>query len=473
MGLLYRPLLPTLRMVPLSGEANEGLGIFAPLIAVWLAWQRRHILKALPRRTDPHGLWLLMAGALLAFLSHWLVLRFPLAVSLACVVAGSVWWLLGREWATRVWFPLLLLVAIAPLPLDLVGTIAFRLQNIVARLATFLIGVLGVPVGRDGVTLWINGHAVQVNEACSGWHAFSAAVWLFLVLLYWQRPNRGWCWLTISLLLLPLAVFANTLRVTTVALGIAFHQNWVTASPWHELIGMVYFLGLASVLMHWLMVSEGQRRKELLPPLSPLPHTPSKQALWAWSVGMWLLCGAALTGGWQSQHAMTALCPPTFPMRLGNWVRAQVHDDDTADGEWFAQATYRSPDGKTHAHALLHLPLSATQFPKRLLTLWLGKGYEMVGSRTVTVRMPTRSVPVQLVRFTRANEQAIVAVTYLHPTQAAASPITARLGRIWEQLRYKVPRPWVTVGVAAPDEVSALMLEEALVAEVDRWLQSL
>ncbi|MFA0781503.1 MAG: hypothetical protein RJAPGHWK_003033, partial [Candidatus Fervidibacter sp.] len=162
----------------------------------------------------------------------------------------------------------------------------------------------------------------------------------------------------------------------------------------------------------------------------------------------------------------------TFPARLGDWVRVQIHDDDTADGEWFAQATYRSPDRQRFAKAFLHLPLSAVKRPKRLLNLWLGMGYEMVASRTVTVTVPTRSVPVQLVRFTRANEQVVVAVTYLHPERAATSPVSARLGRVLEQLRYGTPRPWVTVGIAATDEPSALALERTLVGEVEHWLQN-
>jgi len=469
---LYRPLAPALWAIPLSGETNEGLGFFALLLGGWLVWQRRKALQHLPLHTDSQGLWLLLLGALLAWLGYRLIMRFLLALSLACLVAGSVWWLCGRRWAAHLWFPFLLLAGVAPLPLDLVGAIAFRLQNIVARLATFLIGVLGVPVERDGVTLWIGGHAVQVNEACSGWHTFSAAVWLFLVLLYWQRPDRWWRWVTVLLLLLPLAMFANTLRVTTVALGIAFNQGWVAVSPWHELIGMVYFLGLALALTSWLMMGKG-RRQEALPMASLLPpRDPSKRALWAWAVGLWLLWGVTLMSVWQSQQAVAALRPPTFPARLGDWVRVQIHDDDNAEGEWFAQATYRSPDRQRFAKAFLHLPLSAVKRPKRLLNLWLGMGYEMVASRTVTVTVPTRSVPVQLVRFTRANEQVVVAVTYLHPERAATSPVSARLGRVLEQLRYGTPRPWVTVGIAATDEPSALALERTLVGEVEHWLQN-
>jgi exosortase len=449
------------------------LGFFALLLGGCLVWQRRKSLQHLPLHTDSQGLWLLLLGALLAWLGYRLIMRFLLALSLACLAAGSVWWLCGRRWAAHLWFPFLLLAGVAPLPLDLVGAIAFRLQNIVARLATFLIGVLGVPVERDGVTLWIGGHAVQVNEACSGWHTFSAAVWLFLVLLYWQRPDRWWRWVAVLLLLLPLAVFANTLRVTTVALGIAFRQSWVAVSPWHELIGMVYFLGLALVLMRWLTAGKGRQQEMPSPDLPDLSSSRalSKRALWAWAVGLWLLLGITLASVWQSRHAVAALRLPTFPTRLGDWTLMQFQDDDAGDGEWFAQATYRSPDGQRLVKAFLHLPLNATKRPKRLLNLWLGIGYELVANRTILTKTKIRPVPIQIARFTRANEQVIVAVTYLHPDQAVTSPVSARLRRIWEQLRYGMPQPWVTVGVAAPDEKSALTLERLLVAEVEEWLQ--
>jgi hypothetical protein len=81
-------------------------------------------------------------------------------------------------------------------------------------------------------------------------------------------------------------------------------------------------------------------------------------------------------------------------------------------------------------------------------------------------------VPLQLVRLVKDREW-FIAVTYLHPERATPSLVGARLQRMWEQLLYGVPRPWVAVGIAAPDERTALMLGRDLVAFVEQWLVSL
>lgn len=469
--LLYRPLLPTLFAVPLSRQVNEGLGLFALFLAAWLIWQRRAFLQTLPRLPDPQGLWLFSLGAFLALVSYRLSLRFPLAISLACLVAGSVWWVLGRQWVVCLWFPLLLLVAVAPFPVDLVEAIAAPSQAVAARLAAFLLGTLSVPVERLGAALLVRGHALQVNETCSGWHLFSAAVWLFLLLLYWQCPCRWARWLLALPFLFPFAVLANTLRVTTVAFGLAFHQRWVTASPWHELMGIGFFLLLAIGLVRWL--SPSQRSEGSLTP-QPLrwQGAPSGRTLWALAAGVWLVWAAGVVLARQGQQSIPIPHLPHLPSRLGAWGQVAVRSDDPTDGGWFTEATYRTPDGEGITQAFLQLPLKATHHPLRFLSLWRGMGYEVVGSRLVTVASPRRLVPLQLVRLVKDREWFIV-VTYLHPERATPSLVGARLQRIWEQLLYGVPRPWVAVGIAAPDERTALTLGRDLVAFVEQWLVSL
>ena len=134
---IFRPLYLNLFNLPLSGSMNESLGIFALLLSGWLTWRERGQLKSLPVKPEAWGLLILVLGALIAIASHRLVMRFTLGVALALIAAGTVWWLYGRAWVKRLWFPIFILVSIVPLPLDLVGAIAFRMQTIVDRYAAF------------------------------------------------------------------------------------------------------------------------------------------------------------------------------------------------------------------------------------------------------------------------------------------------------------------------------------------------
>ena len=180
------------------------------------------------------------AGVLIAIAAH----RWA-ALSLA---AAHRWcwpgWcgIYARAWLGQLWFPLLILAAITPLPSPLVKAIAFPLQAIIARLAAIVLEVVGLPVQREGVMLVVAGHPLQVAEGCSGWRGLSAAFWLSLIFVYWQHPSRWWQSLWVLPLLLPLAMVANLARVVTVGILTAHGQAWAVQAPWHELIGIAYFV---------------------------------------------------------------------------------------------------------------------------------------------------------------------------------------------------------------------------------------
>lgn len=477
LALIYHPLSVNLFNLPLSGSTNESLGAVALILAAFLVWQRREQLRALPCQPESKGIWLILLGGVLAFIGHRLVMRFPLSISLALVMAGSLWWLCGRKWVAQLWFPLLLLTAITPLPLDLVGAIAFRMQTIVARFAAFLLGLTGLPVERSGVTLLVKDYAVQVNEACSGWHTFSAAVWLFLVALYWQQPDRWWRWLWCLPLLLPLALIANIFRVSTVALGGVFGQKWVGISPWHELIGLGYFMALALTLFRFMFrwQPKGEATKFPNSPISQFPNFPiSKIALWRVAFVLLFLGLGMTAAAWQGKRAVMSQTLPKLPAQIKGWELVNQRTEGTDEGYWFVQASYRRPSDKdttATAQAFLHLPLTAVHRPKRLLNLWLGQGYELRETRTVWVNSPYRKVPVQIALFVKGAERSFVTVTYLHPKRTATSPVEARLYRMGEQLLYGASLPWLMVGASCPEEKITLDLEKSLIAESERWLR--
>ncbi len=482
----FAPLRVNLTTLPLSGSTNESLGVFAILLAGWLVWREREQLRMLPAQTDWRGLVLIALSILVALAGYRLVMRFALGVSLVLFAAGSVWWLFGVRWVRHLWFPLLLLVAIVPLPLDLVGAIAFRMQTVVARATAFLAGLLGVPVERVGVTLNVPGHVIQVNEACSGWHSFSAAFWLFLLVLYWQRPKKWVQWLWVIPALFPIAIIANIFRVTTVVVGSVHGQEWLLKSPWHEMLGLGYFMLLVYLLFRYAVPWQSSEKATTIvctsDELKPLP-APSPTRLWQLAGIAWVMASLVLWTGWQARRTVEGFQPPEVPAQLGEWRQVHKSVEGLNDGYWFVQARYEakgSPPFTTHEsrlthHAplqvLLHIPIAPQHRPKRLLNLWLGQGYELVSSNTVSVSLPTRTVPVQVNQFVKGNEQVFVAVTYLHPQKSVTSPVSARWERMKEQLLWGKSKPWLAIGVASAEAKTAVEALRLLGAVIDAWLQ--
>jgi exosortase len=471
LAVIFHPLSVNLATIPLSGSTNESLGVFALLLSGWLVWRERERLKNLPAQPDAWGLVFLLLGALVAIAGYRLVMRFALGVALVLIATGAVWWLWGRHWVRHLWFPLLLLVAIVPLPLDLVGAIAFRMQTIVARYAAFLAGLFGVPVERVGVTLNIPGHVIQVNEACSGWHSFSAAFWLFLLLLYWQRPQRWWQWLWVIPVLFPIAIVSNIFRVTTVVVSAANGFDLLLRSPWHEMLGLGYFLLLVWLLFRYAIKWQSEGTSNVVFSATEAKGLlPARSRAWQLTGLLWVFAGLVLWTGWQMGRAASNFKPPEIPKQLGEWKLVWENVEGLDDGYWFAQARYEAK-GQPPLQILLHIPIENRHRPKRLLNLWLGQGYELVGSETLTVDLPHRQIPAQLVRFAKGQEIQFVAVTYLHPKRAVTSPVSARWHRMQEQLLFGVSKPWLAVGVAGSDDKSVLKAFRTLAAKMDEWLK--
>ncbi len=469
---LFHPLRVNLATLPLSGSTNESLGVFAFLLAGWLVWRERERLKALPAKPDARSLFLLLLSALIALGGYRLVMRFALGVALALFAAGAVWWLFGKRWVRHLWFPLLLLMAAVPLPLDLVGAIAFRMQTVVARATAFLAGLLGVPVERVGVTLHLPGQVIQVNEACSGWHSFSAAFWLFLLVLYWRRPKNWWQWLWVIPALFPIAILANIFRVTTVVVGSAHGQDWLLKTPWHELLGLGYFLLLVYLLFRYAISWQGQGESTVVyteEATKPFPLPPPNR-LWQLTGFAWVVAGLVLWNGWQVQRSVEGFQPPEVPPQLGEWRQVDKTVEGLDNGYWFVQANYEA-EGKPPLQVLLHIPIAPQHRPKRVLNLWLGQGYELVSSTTVSVPLATRTVPAQVNQFIKGNEQVFVVVTYLHPKKSVTSPVAARWHRMQEQLLWGISQPWVAIGVAAAEPQIAIDTLRQISTGVDAWLQ--
>lgn len=470
-ALLYRPLLPYVLSLPLTAQVNQGLGGIALLLAGWLVWERRSTLLAIPCQPDGKGLWLFMAGGLLALAAHRVEGHFLLAISLALVAAGTLWWLQGKRWVVELWFPLLLLIAIVPLPLEVVSPVLFRLQSVVARLSTLLMHLMGIPVKRWGMILMVGDQGVQVSDTCSGWHMFSAAFWLFLTLIYWQRLYRWRFWVMGIPLLLGATVIANVLRVITLVWGKVLGQDWLSQPPWHELLGLLYFLPVVVGLGRLFLVSEPRPSPGALP--SPLERQFNKdmRRLGALVAGSWGLVSLLLILGGRTAAARVPSSLPALPCKVGDWEYLRhTRTGSIEAGNWFAEALYRHPSGET-AQVFCQVLLQRGYHPHRFLGQWLGQGYEAEEGKTLSMFTGRRWVPVKVARMARGHEGNWVAVAYLHPRKAVASNVHARLWRMGEHLIWGRSQPWVMVAVAALELREVLALEEAFLILAERWLQ--
>ncbi len=241
LAVLYMPTVYRLASGVWQSE-DQAHGPLILAVVLWLAWSGRDAFT-LPAHPRPLAGWLLLLPGLVLYAvgrsQDVLILEIGSAMP---VLGGSVLALCG--WATlrRLWFPLLFIVFLIPLPGFLVDAITGPLKQNASALAAQVLFVAGYPIARAGVVLHLGPYQLLVADACSGMHSIYslAAVGLFYLYLmgYKNRLRLG----LLVLAIVPIAFLANTLRVVTLAL-ITFHMGDAAAQGYlHGLAGVSLYL---------------------------------------------------------------------------------------------------------------------------------------------------------------------------------------------------------------------------------------
>jgi exosortase len=223
-------------------------GMFAPLVALYLAWERRDVL--LHQRGAP-SFWSLPALGLAACIAVVATLansstfsRVALLVSLAgCLLLIGGWVALRR-----LLFPLSLLLFTFPIPAVLYGEITQPLQLLATRLSEFSLETLGFSVFREGNILQLAHMQLSVVEACSGLR--SLITLFFFCLVYTTLfETRLWLRVVVTLAAVPAAILVNTLRITATGVIGKFRLDW-TVGLYHSMLGWTaFFLGFFLVVL--------------------------------------------------------------------------------------------------------------------------------------------------------------------------------------------------------------------------------
>jgi len=233
-----------------ASDDNYSHGFFVVPLAVYFAWERRRALLAAPPRPGSAGA-VLIAASLCIWLAGTLGAElFLTRVSLIGVLAGTIWFLWGRQHLRILAFPVLFLLLMIPLPAIIFNQIAFPLQLFASQVGEQAISIAGIPVLRDGNILKLPTRTLEVAEACSGIRSLVSLITLAIVLGYFTE-RRIWPRIFIVAAAVPIAILANAARVA----GTGIAAEWVspkaadgffhTFSGW--LVFVVAFAGLLTV----------------------------------------------------------------------------------------------------------------------------------------------------------------------------------------------------------------------------------
>lgn len=219
--------------VPLYQTVRLGLGselyshiLLIPFVSAYLVWLKRPQL--LPTGTRLSPVWTvacgLAGGGMLTVYfanlfstsphAHQDTLAFAI-YSLVLFLAGACCWFLKRSTLRAIAFPLGFLFFMAPFPVAMEVGLETFLQHGSSIVAHAFFEIIGTPVFREGTLFHLPGFNMQVAPECSGIHS-TVALFITSLVAGQVLLRSNWSRAVLALVVIPIALLRNGLRVTTI-----------------------------------------------------------------------------------------------------------------------------------------------------------------------------------------------------------------------------------------------------------------
>ena len=223
-----------------SDEYAHGPLIIA--IVIWMIWvERSKLCDGGQKKNGVSGAILLILGLLLYVVGRSQdVYVFEVGAQIP-LLFGVMLMTYGVSVTKKFWFPLMFLVFIIPLPLVMIDTLTGPLKQQVSVLAEGILYQLHYPIARSGVMLSIGQYQLLVADACSGLNSMFSLSAVGLFYTYFVQRS-GWTHNTLLLAsILPIAFFANVMRVVLLVLITYYFGDAVGQGFAHKAAGAVLF----------------------------------------------------------------------------------------------------------------------------------------------------------------------------------------------------------------------------------------
>lgn len=240
---------------------NYSHGPLVPLTSLALVWIRRDVLRERAVAPDARGLVLVA----LACAMHVFGVRADLFAlqgwSFIVLLFGLTLALLGMPLLRALAFPIGYLGFMLTFPPVVMNTASYALKGIATLASTAIARACGVELHRQGMSIFIHGGELRVENACSGLRSLLALLATGTLFAYFQKggPLRRAAVLVAAL---PIAVLGNVVRLTLLFIAAnARGVVWATGS-FHDVTGYVmYAVALAALLAIRALLTPREARR--------------------------------------------------------------------------------------------------------------------------------------------------------------------------------------------------------------------
>ncbi len=230
-------------------DGNWSHGWLIPLFSLYFLYTRRDQLRRSLPKPNYLGAVVLAGSLVLYFASGWVFrMAYPQAVSIVGSLFGVTLLLGGWPIMRVAWFPIVFLLLAVPLPNRLYVELTMPLRQWASSAAAALMPLFASGLHTEAQAVVIDyvmpgrpPGTLNIEEACSGMRLMMAFVTLGVAMAYLHnRPV--WQRLVMVASCLPIAMFCNTIRVTTTGLlYIHGKEDFAQGTP-HQLLGIAMLL---------------------------------------------------------------------------------------------------------------------------------------------------------------------------------------------------------------------------------------
>lgn len=169
--------------------------------------------------------------------------------SLVFTCVGLILFFKGAHIVKKYWFALFFLVFTVPMPSYLLDPITLPMKILVSISTEWILSHAGLLVARDGVILQVERYQLFVADACAGMKTLLSLEAMGLLYLHLVKHDSWQRNLLLGVLIIPISLLANVIRVTmlaliTYSLGEAAGRGFM-----HAYAGILLFLVALSLIM--------------------------------------------------------------------------------------------------------------------------------------------------------------------------------------------------------------------------------
>lgn len=222
-------------------------GLLVPIYSGLVMWRERERLRRIRRveRLEWPAILVSLAALAVARSSESILLQ---GLSLVGAIALVIWWVGGTERLKAVAFPVGFLLLMIPLPREVTSSVGQQLQHFVADSTGAVLAGVGMIAHQEGLRIEMARGTLEIAEGCNGLRFLLAMLTVSVAFAHATQPGV-WRKLVLIAAAGPLAVGANVVRVTAVAVAFQYVGSEWASGARHHLIGKaVWVLALLALV---------------------------------------------------------------------------------------------------------------------------------------------------------------------------------------------------------------------------------